>query len=116
MSDSNTGLPSPSKVAQITFAFWVMKICATTLGETGGDLLSTTLNIGYGWSSIILLSLFAAALCVQMLSREFHPARYWLLIVCTSPAGTTISDYIDRSLGLATLRRHAGSGQFLRRS
>ncbi len=114
MNKGNTGSLNPSKVAQITIAFWVMKICATTLGETGGDLLSMTLNIGYAWSSIILLNSFAAALCAQMLSREFHPARYWLVIVCTSTAGTTISDYLDRSLGLATLRRHAGSGQCLR--
>lgn len=89
-----------SKVAPVTAAFWVMKICATTLGETGGDLLSMTLNLGYAASSLILLACFVATLIAQMRARAFHPALYWLVIVSTSTAGTTMSDFMDRTLGL----------------
>lgn len=89
-----------SKLPQITFAFWVMKICATTLGETAGDLLSMTLNIGYAVSSAILLSFFFATLFVQLFSKKFHPVIYWAVILATSTAGTTMSDYMDRTLGL----------------
>lgn len=89
-----------SKLPQITFAFWVMKICATTLGETAGDLLSMTLNIGYVVSSAILLSFFFATLFVQLFSKKFHPVIYWAVILATSTAGTTMSDYMDRTLGL----------------
>lgn len=89
-----------SKVAQVTFFFWLMKICATTLGETAGDLLSMTLNIGYGVSSIILLSLFAVSLALQLSAKAFHPVLFWTVILTTSTAGTTMSDYMDRTLGL----------------
>jgi len=89
-----------NKVAQVTVAFWVMKICATTLGETAGDLFSMTLGIGYGASSVLLIGLFLAALGVQLRSRAFHPPLYWAVILLTSTAGTTMSDYIDRTLGL----------------
>jgi uncharacterized membrane-anchored protein len=89
-----------NKVAQITLYFWIMKICATTLGETAGDLLSMTLNVGYAISSIILLSLFVGTLTVQLISKKFHPVLYWSVILTTSTAGTTMSDYMDRTLGL----------------
>lgn len=89
-----------NKVPQITLAFWVMKICATTLGETGGDLLSMTLNVGYAISSLILISIFVVTLAVQLASRSFHPVLYWTVILSTSTAGTTMSDYMDRTLGL----------------
>jgi len=89
-----------SKVAQVTFAFWIMKICATTLGETAGDLLSMTLGIGYALSTVILLAFFFATLGAQLASRRFHPALYWAVIVSTSTAGTTMSDLVDRSFGL----------------
>jgi uncharacterized membrane-anchored protein len=89
-----------NKVAQVTIYFWIMKICATTLGETAGDLLSMTMNVGYGISSIILLSLFLITLVAQLLSSKFHPLLYWLVILTTSTAGTTLSDYMDRTLGL----------------
>lgn len=89
-----------TKVAQVTLAFWVMKICATTVGETGGDLLSTTLNLGYAASSIILVGFFLVTLGAQMAARRFHPWLYWAVILSTSTAGTTISDYMDRTLGL----------------
>ena len=89
-----------NKLPQITLAFWVMKICATTLGETAGDLLSMTLDIGYAMSSLLLLGLFLASLVGQLRSRSYHPALYWTVILTTSTAGTTLSDFMDRSLGL----------------
>ena len=96
---NDTG-PIANKVATVTFIFWIMKICATTVGETGGDLLSMTLNIGYAASSLILIGFFLVALAVQMRAKRFHPFLYWAVILATSTAGTTISDYMDRSLGL----------------
>jgi uncharacterized membrane-anchored protein len=89
-----------NKVAQVTVSFWIMKVCATTLGETAGDLLSMTMNVGYALSSILLISLFLGTLSLQLLSSRFHPVLYWSVILTTSTAGTTMSDYMDRTLGL----------------
>jgi uncharacterized membrane-anchored protein len=89
-----------NKVPEITLAFWVMKICATTLGETAGDLLSMTLNVGYAISSMILIGIFVATLGCQLASKSYHPLLYWTVILSTSTAGTTISDYMDRTLSL----------------
>jgi len=89
-----------NKIAQITAAFWIMKICATTLGETAGDLLSMTMNVGYALSSIILISLFLVSLVAQLRSPRFHPLLYWTVILTTSTAGTTMSDFMDRTLEL----------------
>lgn len=89
-----------NKLPQITLAFWVMKICATTLGETAGDLLSMTLDVGYAASSLILISLFLVTLFGQLLTRRYNPWLYWLVILSTSTAGTTMSDFMDRTLGL----------------
>ena len=86
------------KVAEITLIFWIMKICATTLGETAGDMFSMTFNIGYGFSSLILIAFFIITLIAQLLSKKYHPILYWLVILSTSTAGTTISDYMDRTL------------------
>jgi uncharacterized membrane-anchored protein len=102
MSELDLSRPG-SKVARVTFAFWVMKICATTLGETGGDLLSMTLNVGYAVSSLILIGIFLVTLVFQLSSKSFHPGLYWLVIVSTSTAGTTMSDYMDRTLHLGYL-------------
>jgi uncharacterized membrane-anchored protein len=88
-----------NKVADITLAFWVIKICATTLGETGGDLLSMTMSVGYALSSLILIGFFALTLVLQLHARSFHPSLYWAVILSTSTAGTTISDFADRTLG-----------------
>lgn len=90
----------PSKVANVTFAFWVMKICATTAGETGGDLLSMTLKVGYLVSTLILVGFFLVVLVFQLRAKAFHPFLYWAVILATSTAGTTMSDYMDRTLGL----------------
>lgn len=88
------------KIPGITVAFWIMKICATTLGETAGDLLSMTMNVGYAVSSMILISFFFVTLAIQLLSKKYNPIIYWLVILSTSTAGTTMSDYMDRTLGL----------------
>ena len=89
-----------SKLPQITAFFWIMKICATTLGETAGDLLSMTLNVGYAISSMILIGVFLATLVTQLISKSYNPLLYWTVILSTSTAGTTISDFMDRTLGL----------------
>jgi len=89
-----------NKVPQITLLFWIMKICATTLGETAGDLLSMTMDIGYAGSSLLLIGVFLVTLVAQMRSRRYHPTLYWLVILSTSTAGTTMSDFMDRTLGL----------------
>jgi uncharacterized membrane-anchored protein len=88
------------KIAEVNLIFWIMKICATTFGETGGDMLSMTLNIGYGLSSIILISFFIFSLIIQLNSKKYIPFIYWLVIIATSTAGTTMSDYMDRTMGL----------------
>lgn len=89
-----------NNLAKVTLVFWIMKICATTLGETAGDLLSMTLNVGYAVSSAILLSFFLITLLLQLFSKKYNPLLYWSVILATSTAGTTISDYMDRTLGL----------------
>jgi uncharacterized membrane-anchored protein len=89
-----------SKLPQITAFFWIMKICATTLGETAGDLLSMTINVGYAVSSMILIGVFLATLVTQLISKSYNPLLYWTVILSTSTAGTTMSDYMDRTLGL----------------
>jgi uncharacterized membrane-anchored protein len=90
-----------NKLPQITLAFWVMKICATTLGETAGDLLSMTLNVGYAISSLILISVFLLTLVTPTLVEAYNPLLYWIVILSTSTAGTTMSDFMDRTLGWA---------------
>lgn len=88
------------KIPEITILFWIMKICATTLGETAGDLLSMTMSVGYAVSSMILISIFLITLVIQLMSKKYNPLIYWLVILSTSTAGTTMSDYMDRTLGL----------------
>ncbi len=89
-----------SKLPQVTLLFWIMKIAATTLGETAGDLLSMTLKVGYAVSSMMLLGFFLATVVTQLMSKRYHPLLYWAVILSTSTAGTTMSDYMDRTLGL----------------
>jgi len=93
-----------SKVPQVTFGFWVIKILATTLGETGGDALSMTLDLGYAVSTLIFLAFFIAAVGVQVKARAYHPVFYWSVVVATTTVGTTTSDYVDRSLGLGYVK------------
>jgi uncharacterized membrane-anchored protein len=94
-----------SKLPAITLAFWIMKISATTLGETLGDFLSKGpeaggINLGYMYASLIVLAIFFATLVPQLLSRRYLPFLYWAVILSTSTAGTTMSDFMDRTLGL----------------
>ncbi len=84
----------------VTLAFWIVKILATTLGETAGDALSMTLNLGYAVSTVILLAFFGVSLAAQIKSRRYHPLAYWAVVVGTTTVGTTTSDYLDRTLGL----------------
>src|SRR5690349_23257138 len=93
-----------SKVPQVTLMFWIIKILATTLGETGGDALSMTMKLGYAVSTLIFLGFFAVTLAAQVASRRYHPFIYWLVVVATTTAGTTTSDYLDRTLGLGYVK------------
>src|SRR5271154_766007 len=88
------------KVPAVTLGFWIIKIIATTLGETGGDSLSMSLDLGYAVSSLIFIALFVALVAAQILARDFHAFLYWAVIVATTTAGTTMADFADRSLGI----------------
>ena len=92
-----------SKVPQVTFAFWVIKILATTLGETGGDALSMTLNLGYAISTAIFFAIFVVTCAAQIASSKLHRFLYWSVIVATTTVGTTTSDYLTRTAGLGYL-------------
>ena len=89
-----------SKVPEVTLLFWVIKILATTLGETGGDAVSMSMNLGYLMSTGIFFVIFVAAVGVQIAARKFHPVLYWATIIATTTVGTTLADFFDRSLGI----------------
>src|SRR5258708_24515488 len=89
-----------SKVPDVTLAFWIVKIAATTLGETAGDALSMTENLGYAVSTAIFFAIFLALVAAQIADRSFHAFLYWAVIVATTTAGTTMADFADRSLGI----------------
>ena len=89
-----------SKVPEVTLVFWIIKILATTLGETGGDAVSMSLNLGYAVSSFIFIGIFAVAVVAQIAAKKFHPFLYWLVVIATTTAGTTMADFADRSLGI----------------
>jgi uncharacterized membrane-anchored protein len=93
-----------SKVPPVTLVFWVVKICATTLGETGGDALSMTLHLGYAVSTLIFLAFFGVTLSLQVASKRYHPVIYWAVVVATTTVGTTTSDYLDRTLELGYVK------------
>jgi uncharacterized membrane-anchored protein len=93
-----------SKVPQVTLMFWVIKICATTLGETGGDALSMTLRLGYAISTGIFALLFLVTVSAQIIAKAYYPFLYWAVIVSTTTVGTTMSDYLTRSAGLGYLK------------
>lgn len=88
------------KLPMINAKYWAFIISATTLGETGGDLISQSLNLGYASASILLIGLFVLALLIELKTTIRHPMLYWLVIIMASLAGTTISDYVTRTLGL----------------
>ena len=94
---ANTAL---SKVPELTLIFWVIKVLATTLGETAGDALSMSMNLGYLVSTAIFAAIFFAAVIAQIKAKQFHPFIYWVTIIATTTVGTTLADYADRSLGI----------------
>jgi uncharacterized membrane-anchored protein len=100
MTTKSPKIDALSKVPPVTLAFWVVKILATTLGETGGDAVSMTLNLGYAVGTAIFLAFFLVTLAAQVKSIHYHPVGYWAVVVATTTVGTTTSDYIDRTLGL----------------
>jgi uncharacterized membrane-anchored protein len=89
-----------SKVPEITLVFWLIKILATTLGETGGDAVSMSMDLGYLVGTMIFAAIFVAAVAVQISARKFHPVIYWTTIVASTTVGTTLADFADRSLGI----------------
>ncbi len=89
-----------SKVPEVTFAFWIIKVLATTLGETGGDAVTMSMNLGYAVGTLIFLSVFIVAVIAQIRASAFHPSLYWTTIVATTTVGTTMADFADRSLGI----------------
>ncbi len=89
-----------SKVPAVTLGFWIIKIIATTLGETGGDTVSMTMNLGYLVGTAIFLSALIVLVGLQIMAKKFHPAIYWATIVASTTAGTTMADFADRSLGI----------------
>src|SRR5690242_9750958 len=89
-----------SKVPEITIIFWLIKIAATTLGETGGDALSMAMQLGYALSTAIFFAFFIVAVSAQVAARSFHAFLYWAVIVATTTVGTTMADFADRSLGI----------------
>lgn len=96
-----------SKAPQATLMFWVVKICATTVGETGGDAVSMTLKLGYLVATLIFLGFFVVTLAAQVGVKRYHPLIYWLVVVATTTVGTTTSDFIDRTLHLGYPRASA---------
>ena len=89
-----------SKVPEVTLIFWILKILATTLGETGGDAVSMSMNLGYLVGTGIFAVIFLVAVIVQVSAAKFHPVTYWITIVATTTVGTTLADFADRSLGI----------------
>ncbi len=89
-----------SKVPEVALGFWIIKILATTLGETGGDAVTMSMNLGYAVGTLIFLAIFLAAVTVQIRAKSFNAYLYWLTIVATTTVGTTIADFVDRSLGI----------------
>jgi uncharacterized membrane-anchored protein len=98
-----------AKIPEVTLVFWIIKIAATTLGETGGDTVTMTLNWGYLLGTALFLSLLVVFVILQIAARKFHPYLYWATIVASTTAGTTMADFADRSLGIG----YAGGSSLL---
>ncbi len=98
-----------SKVPEVTLVFWIIKIAATTLGETGGDAVSMSLDLGYAVATGIFAAIFVVAVAAQIAARRFHPTLYWTTIIATTTVGTTLADFADRSLGIG----YAGGSSLL---
>jgi len=91
------------KVPQVTLGFWVIKILATTLGETGGDAVSMSMNLGYLIGTVIFMVFFILAVVFQVRAKKFNPYIYWIAIIASTTVGTTLADFTDRSLGIGYL-------------
>jgi uncharacterized membrane-anchored protein len=98
-----------SKVLEVTLVFWIIKIAATTLGETGGDTVTMTLDWGYLAGTAVFLTLLVVLIAIQIAADKFHPFLYWATIVASTTAGTTLADFADRSLGIG----YAGGSSIL---
>jgi uncharacterized membrane-anchored protein len=98
-----------SRVPEVTLVFWVIKILATTLGETGGDAVSMSMHMGYLISTAIFAAVFLLAVIAQTRAKRFHPVIYWATIIATTTVGTTLADFADRSLGIG----YAGGASLL---
>ena len=105
----NTTEPALSKVPAVTLVFWIIKIAATTLGETAGDAVSMSMNLGYLLSTGIFAVIFVIAVAAQIRAKQFRPYLYWITIVATTTVGTTMADFADRSLGIG----YAGGSSLL---
>ncbi len=97
---TNTLKQGLSKVPEIVLGFWIIKILATTLGETGGDAVTMSMHLGYAAGTVIFAAIFVVAVIGQMRAVRFNPLLYWLTIVATTTLGTTMADFADRSLGI----------------
>lgn len=97
---NNSSQHTLSKVPEVTLLFWIIKIAATTLGETGGDAVSMSMHLGYLLGTAIFSVIFFLAVFAQIRARGFHPFLYWTTIIATTTVGTTLADYADRSLGI----------------
>lgn len=106
IAEKNAAAPTHigvGKIAEVTFWFWVIKIAATTLGETGGDAVTMSMNLGYLTGTAIFATLFVLAVAAQISVRKFHPLLFWTVIIATTTVGTTLADLLDRSLGIGYL-------------
>jgi uncharacterized membrane-anchored protein len=89
-----------TKIPEVTLVFWIIKVAATTLGETGGDTVTMTMDLGYLAGTAIFLAALIVLVVAQITARRFHPPLYWATIVASTTAGTTLADFADRSLGI----------------
>jgi uncharacterized membrane-anchored protein len=107
--DFSGGTRPTAKVPEVTLAFWIIKIAATTLGETGGDAVTMSMDLGYLIGTGIFAALFLAAVFFQIRAKRFHPVIYWVTIIASTTVGTTLADYTTRSLGVG----YAGGSSLL---
>jgi uncharacterized membrane-anchored protein len=108
MNNNTTERPL-SKVPEVTLIFWIIKVAATTLGETGGDAVSMSMNLGYLVATAIFAAIFLVTVAAQIKTNSFHPFLYWATIIATTTVGTTLADFADRSLGIG----YAGGSSLL---
>ena len=107
--DQATARHALAKVPEVTLLFWIVKILATTLGETGGDAVTMSMHLGYLVGTAIFVTIFVVAVGAQVAARRFHPFLFWGVIVATTTAGTTLADLLDRSVGIG----YAGGASLL---